>query len=130
MSAYETSHIDEIASRQWPYWIPIRHHFEIDTFGINLWRDREDGTLIPEHDHGADGEPELYYVVDGHATFTVGGEELDAPLGTCVWVKDASAVRSATAKTPGTLVLSVGAGPPGTGYQPAGWDSHYLEGDK
>jgi hypothetical protein len=45
-------------------------------------------------------------------------------------VKDASATRAATARIPGTLVLSVGAGPPGTGYAPAGWDSHYLEGDK
>ncbi|HEU5242960.1 MAG TPA: hypothetical protein VFU33_01050, partial [Gaiellaceae bacterium] len=90
------------------------------------WRGRDDGTLIPEHDHGADGEPELYYTVDGAATFTIAGEEVDAPVGTCLWI-DASATRAATARDPGTLVLSVGAGPPGTGYTPAGWDSHYLE---
>ena len=129
MAAYEKAHIDQIASKQWPYWIPIRHHFGIETFGINLWRGRDDGTVIPEHDHAEQGEPELYYVVDGHATFTVGGEEVDAPLGTCIWI-DPSATRAASAQIPGTLVLSVGAGAPGTGYAPAGWDSHYLADDK
>jgi quercetin dioxygenase-like cupin family protein len=85
--------------------------------------------VIPEHDHGADGEPELYYTVDGNATFTIDGEEVDAPAGTCLWI-EGNATRAATARDPGTLVLSVGAGPPGTGYKPAGWDSHYLDGDK
>jgi hypothetical protein len=130
MPSYETAHIDEIASKLWPYWIPIRHHFGIETFGINLWRGRDDGTVIPEHDHGEDGEPELYYTVEGHATFQIAGEEVDAPAGTCVWVKDASATRSASAREAGTLVLSVGAGVPGQTYAPAGWDSHYLAGDK
>src|ERR1700758_1731678 len=122
MASYEKAHIDEIASNQWPHWIPIRHHFGIETFGINLRRGRDDRTVIPAHDHGEDGEPELYYAVDGHATFTIGGEEVDAPAGTCLWIED-SAARAATSDVPGTLVLSVGAGPPGTGYQPAGWDS-------
>ena len=129
MAAYEKAHIDEIASRQWPHWIPVRHHFGIETFGINLWRDRDDGTLIPEHDHAEDGEPELYYTVEGNATFTIGGEEVEVPAGTCLWIEPSS-TRAARAREPGTLVLSIGAGPPGTAYAPAGWDSHYLEGDK
>ena len=129
MAAYEKAHIDEIASKQWPYWIPIRHHFGIETFGINLWRWRDDGTVIPAHDHASDGEPELYYTVDGDATFSIDGEDVEAPVGTCLWI-DPKATRAATARDPGTLVLSIGAGPPGTGYKPAGWDSHYLEGDK
>src|SRR2546427_46690 len=107
MAAYEKAHIDEIASNQWPHWIPIRHHFGIETFGINLWRGQEDGTVIPEHDHAEHGEPELYYTVDGHATFTIEGEEVDAPTGTCLWISDASATRAATARDPGTLVLAL-----------------------
>jgi hypothetical protein len=129
MAAYEKADIDEMASKQWPHWIPIRHHFGIETFGVNLWRGREDGTVIPEHDHAGNGEPELYYTVDGHASFTIDGEAVDAPAGTCIWIEP-QATRSAAAQIPGTLVLSVGAGPPGTGYSPPGWDSHYLEGDK
>ena len=130
MAAYEKAHIDEIASNQWPHWIPVRHHFGIETFGINIWRAQDDGTVIPEHDESASGAPELYYVVEGQATFTVAGDEVDAPAGTCVWVKDPSAKRAGRASGPGTLVLSVGAAAPGQAYAPAGWDSHYLEGDK
>jgi uncharacterized cupin superfamily protein len=128
MAAYEKAHIDEIASKQWPYWIPVRHHFGIESFGINLWRSRDDGTVIPEHDESASGAPELYYVVEGRATFAVAGEEVDAPAGTCVWVNDPAARRTATATEPETLVLSVGAARPGATYAPAGWDTRYLAG--
>ena len=126
MASYEKASLDEIASKQWPHWIPIRHHFGIETFGINVWRGRDDGTVISEHNHAEDGEPELYYTIEGHATFTVDGEEVDAPAGTCLWLNDPSTTRSATGDKD-TLVLSVGAGVPGQTYAPAGWDSHYLE---
>jgi quercetin dioxygenase-like cupin family protein len=129
MATYEKAHIDEIASNQWPHWIPVRHHFGIETFGINLWRGQDDGTVIPEHDESGSGAPELYYVVEGQATFTVDGDEVDAPAGTCVWVTDPGVKRAGRASA-NTLVLSVGAAAPGQAYKPAGWDSHYLEGDK
>src|SRR6201986_3565316 len=109
MAAYEKAHIDEIASNRWPHWIPVRHHFGIETFGINLWRRQEDGTVIPEHDHGSAGEPALYYTVDGNPTFSSDGEEVAAPVGTCLWI-DPEPKRAATARDPGTRVLSVGAG--------------------
>ena len=129
MAAYEKAHIDEMASNQWPHWIPVRHHFGIETFGINIWRVQDDGTVIPEHDESASGAPELYYVVEGQATFNVAGEEVDAPAGTCIWVTDPGAKRAGHASA-GTLVLSVGAAAPGQAYAPVGWDSHYLEGDR
>ncbi len=129
MSAYRTATLDEIASEQWPHWIPVRHHFGIESFGINLWRGRDDGTVIPEHDEGDSDEPELYYVVQGHATFTVDGEEVDAPAGTMVWVTRSSARRAARAAADGTLVLAVSSGCPGQVYAPDGWDSKYLVGE-
>ena len=129
MAAYEKAHIDEIASKQWPHWIPIRHHFGIETFGMNAYRRAAGETVVPEHDESDSGEPELYYVASGHATFTVGGEEVDAPAGTCVWVPDAAATRSAEARVDDTLVLAVGAAAPGQAYTPGGWDSQYLEGE-
>jgi uncharacterized cupin superfamily protein len=130
MAAYEKAHIDEIASNQWPHWIPIRHHFGIETFGMNAYRRNAGESAVPEHDESASGAPELFYVASGHATFSVGGEEIDAPTGTCVWVKDPAAARSATAKSDDTLVVAVGAAAPGQAYAPAGWDTQYLEGDK
>jgi uncharacterized cupin superfamily protein len=130
MSSYDTAHIDEMASRQWPHWIPIRHHFGIESFGMNAYRRDAGEAAVPEHDESASGAPELFYVADGHATFSVDGEEIDAPAGTCVWVKEPGARRGATAKTDGTLVLAIGAAAPGQAYAPAGWDTQYLEGDR
>jgi hypothetical protein len=130
MAAYEKAHIDDIASKQWPHWIPVRHHFGIETFGMNAYRRDAGESAVPEHDESASGAPELFFVANGHATFTVDGDEIDAPSGTCVWVYDPAAKRSATAKDDGTLVVAVGAAAPGQAYTPAGWDTQYLEGEK
>ena len=129
MASYETAHIDDMAAEHWPHWIPIRHHFGIETFGMNAYRRDAGESAVPEHDESASGAPELFYVASGHATFHVGGDEIDAPAGTCVWVKDAGATRTATANADGTLVLAVGAAPPGEAYSPSGWEEKYLASD-
>ena len=126
MAAYETGHIDELASKQYPHWIPIRHRFGIETFGVNAYRRNAGEGAVPEHDESASGAPELYYVASGHATFTIGGDEVDAPAGTCVWCPDPAVTRSAEAKADETVVFAVGAASPGAAYSPAGWDSQYL----
>src|SRR5581483_4410291 len=126
MAAYESAHIDEIASQQWPHWIPIRHHFGIETFGVNAYRRDAGEGVVPEHDETESGAPELFYVASGHATFSVAGEEVDAPAGTCVWIPDATATRSATAQADGTVVVAMGAAAPGEAYRPAGWEARYL----
>jgi len=129
VSAYRTANLDEIAAEKWPYWAPIRHHFGIETFGINAWRGKPGDTVIPEHDEGVNGPPELYYVVSGHATFTVDGAEVDGPAGTLLWITDSAVKRSGTAADEGTLVLTVSGAAPGEAYAPDGWDTKYLEGD-
>ena len=127
MASYEKAHLDEIASEKWPHWIPVRHHFGIETFGLNGYRRDAGEGVVPEHDEADSGHPELYYVASGHATFSVAGEEVDAPAGTFVWVPEAAARRSAEAKEDGTLVLAIGAAAPGEVFTPDGWDSQYLE---
>lgn len=130
MSAYRTAKLDEVVAEKWPYWAPIRHHFGIETFGINAWRGKPGDTVIPEHDEADSGHPELYYVVSGHATFTVAGEEVDAPAGTLLWLTDASAKRSGVASADGTLVLTVSGAAPGEACAPDGWDTKYLEAEE
>jgi tetratricopeptide (TPR) repeat protein len=69
-------------------------------------------TAIVEHDEtgpGADGHEELYLVLAGHAVFTVAGDEIDAPHGTAVFVRDPALRRGAVAKEDGTIVVAVGA---------------------
>ena len=126
MSAYRKANLDELASKQYPHWIPIRHGLGIETFGMNAYRRNTGEAVVPEHDESASGAPELFYVANGHATFSIGGEDVDAPAGTCVWVTDAAAVRTATATVDGTLVLAIGAARPGEAYAPEGWEAQYL----
>ena len=122
MPGWQCTHIDDIAAEQWPYWAPIRHHFGIQTFGINAWRGGPGDEVIKRHHESDSGHSELYFVISGDATFTLGGEGLPAPAGTLVYVGDPGTERLAVATEPNTVVLSISGGPP------SGWDTHYLEG--
>lgn len=128
MSAFRTARLDEIVADKWPYWAPVRHHFGITSFGVNAWRGDDGDRVITPHNHEDEGEPELYVVIAGAASFAIGGETLDAPAVTFVWVDEPGAERVAHATADGTVVLSIGAGRPGEAYAPGGWDSGYLEG--
>jgi len=104
---------------------PVREYFDIGAFGVNAFTVAETGErLVEAHDElsgGADGHEELYFVSAGHAVFTVNGEEVDAPAGTFVFVRDPGARRSAVTAAPDTTVLIVGA-PRGRTYRVASWE--------
>jgi tetratricopeptide (TPR) repeat protein len=115
-------------------WSPVRMHFDISAFGVNAWTAREDGqTVIGEHTEDS-GHEELYFVATGHATFTVAGDEIDAPAGTLVFVRDPKTKRKADAKEAGTTVIALG-GTPGKAFEPMGWERsaralrHWATGD-
>ena len=128
MSAYKTANLDEIAAKQWPHWIPVRHFFGIDAFGVNAYRAKAGATAVPEHDETNSGHIELFYVATGKATFSVGGEEFEAPAGTFVYIEDPATKRGAQALVDDTVVVAMGSlrGKP---YEVLGWDTQYLEGD-
>lgn len=121
MDGWQATHLDDIAAEQWPYWAPIRHHFGIETFGVNAWRGGEGDEVIKRHDESDSGHPELYLVLSGDALFTIADEEVSAPAGTLLWVEDPTAERVAVAMETNTVVLSISGGPP------SGWDTGYLE---
>jgi tetratricopeptide (TPR) repeat protein len=104
---------------------PVRLHFGINSFGINAYSARAGERVIEEHDelgHGAGRHEELYFVATGHATFELGGEEVDAPAGTAVFVRDPAVRRGAVAKEAETTVLVVG-GVPGRAFEPSPWEA-------
>lgn len=120
MSGYETAHLSEIDARGG--WIPVRRHFGIQAFGVNVWVGGEEGAqIVGEHDETALGHEELYLVTTGRARFTLDGETVDAPAGTVVFVRDPSVRRAAHAEEPGTTVLAVGA-KPGEAFTPSAWE--------
>jgi len=92
--------------------VNLRRTLDIGAFGAGSAFQRKAGeTVIPDHHEagpGGDRHEELYVVVQGGARFTVGGEEIDAPQGTALFVHDPGEMRTAVATTDETIVLAVG----------------------
>ena len=112
--------IDEITDGRCP-WRPIRFHFGITSFGVNAFTGHAVGDrLINEHAESAehDLQEELYLVQRGRARFELDGEQVDAPVGTFVFVRP-DVKRTAFAEEPGTTIVAVG-GTPGKAHEPQG----------
>jgi tetratricopeptide (TPR) repeat protein len=122
MSGYrvtQLNEIDEISDGRCPF-RPVRHHFGIMSFGVNTWTAKDVGDrIINEHDEAEEHE-ELYLVQNGHATFELDGERVDAPAGTFVFASP-GVKRTAFAEEPETTVVAIG-GTPGQVYEPSGFE--------
>jgi hypothetical protein len=125
MAAYTAAPLSEIAAEKWPYWAPIRYHFDIRAFGANAWRGDPGDEVIKRHNEGPGGHEELYIVLSGHAIFTVAGDEIDAPAGMCVHIPDPTVERAAAATEEGTVVLSLG-GWSDRAFEPSEWELQSL----
>src|SRR5262245_20999573 len=90
-------------------WRPLRQVLDVGAFGINAFVANDVGDDVVE-DHAEEmlGLEEVYVVLAGRATFTLGEERLDAPAGTVVFVRDPALRRHAGAEERGTSVLAVG----------------------
>ena len=107
-------------------WTPLRRHFDVRAFGVNAYTATEAGQDVVEaHTEEGLGHEELYVVVAGHARFTLDGEEIDAPEGTLVYLRDPTVRREAVAVQPGTTVLALGA-KPGEAYVPSAWEAWFA----
>jgi tetratricopeptide (TPR) repeat protein len=115
--------VESLRTRHGYDWHSIRHHFDIRAFGVNANVAVAPGVIVEEHDelHTDGGQEELYVVVAGHATFTVAGEEVDAPAGTLVFLRDPAVKRAAVAHEAGTILLCVG-GRPAQPFRVSTWE--------
>jgi mannose-6-phosphate isomerase-like protein (cupin superfamily) len=125
VSGYEVVHIDElesfpIANQEGLTWRPVRRRFDIRAFGVNAYTAEREGERVVEEHRETNGHEELYVVISGRATFTLDGNEHDAPAGTLVHCPP-DTLRSAFAAEPGTTVLGIGA-KPGEVFEPSGWE--------
>jgi tetratricopeptide (TPR) repeat protein len=103
-------------------WHPLRHTLGVRAFGINAYTAAKAGDLVVEdHTEAALGHEEIYVVLAGSATFTLDGEDFDAPAGTVVHLADPSVRRVARAAQDATRVLAIG-GPPDAAYEPSPWE--------
>jgi tetratricopeptide (TPR) repeat protein len=118
--AYQTARIADLERADG--WAPIRAALDVQAFGVNAWTAHAAGaTLVPPHDEVSSGHEELFVVTAGHARFTVGEAEIDAPAGEVVFVRDPAVSRAAVAVEADTTVVSVGA-TAGQAFRPRSWE--------
>ena len=126
---YEVAHIDELEelpiNKGEFVWRPVRRRFGIPAFGANAYTANAGQRVIEEHSETG-GHQELYVVLRGRATFTLDGEEIDAPAGTLVFARPGTK-RGAIAAEDGTAVLGVGA-KPGEVFEPSPWEESFAAG--
>jgi hypothetical protein len=100
--------------------IRLRRTLDIGAFGAGAALQRKAGeALIRDHHEagpGGDRHEELYVVLQGSATFTVDGDDIEAPQGTAIFVRDPEVMRKAVATTDDTMVLALG-GPRDAAYR-------------
>jgi tetratricopeptide (TPR) repeat protein len=123
---YQVVHFDELESfpvgERGLRWHPIRSRLGIRAFGMNSYTASEAGSeVVEDHTERTYRHEEVYVVVSGHARFTLGGEEIDAPAGTIIHLPDPTVRRHAVALEPDTRVLAVG-GRPGEAFRPSAWE--------
>jgi tetratricopeptide (TPR) repeat protein len=107
-------------------WKPLRRTLDVEAFGINAYLAPNAGDdVVEKHTESTLGHEEVYVVLTGRATFTLGGESLDAPAGTVVFVRDPLVERHARATEPNTQVLAVG-GPRDEAYEPSPWEDVFA----
>ena len=107
-------------------WRPVRRTLDVGAFGINAYVAPNIGDdVVEEHTERSLGHEEVYVVLAGRATFTLGDETLDAPAGTIVFIRDPEVRRHARAEEPGTSVLAVG-GPRDAAYEPSPWEDYFA----
>jgi tetratricopeptide (TPR) repeat protein len=104
--------------------LPLRRTIGFRPFGVNAWLGERAGDHVIERHREAGGHEELYVVLRGAASFTLGDETFEAPVGTLVHAKPGT-LREATAAQPGTIVLAVGA-KPGEAFAPSPWEDFHV----
>jgi len=106
-----------------PILMPLRRRLGFRPFGLNCWT-AEVGEPVIERHFERGGDEELYVVVRGRASFTVGDETVDAGPGTLVHALPGT-LREAIATEPDTLVLAAGA-TIGEAYEPKPWEDFQI----
>lgn len=130
MTGFHVTRLDELerlpVDEEGLTWRPIRRTLGISSFGVNGYTAEHAGDrVVEEHSERQNEHEEAYVVVSGHATFTVGDEEIDAPAGTVVFLPDPQVRRGAVAKEAGTTVVAVGA-KPGAAHQASAWETYFA----
>ena len=74
MSDYTIKRLDEIQLFE-PAFYAAKRELGATAFGVNVLKMPAGWDGYPDHDHGEDGQEEVYVLVEGSARLRIGGEE-------------------------------------------------------
>lgn len=97
----------------------VRSGLGVTSFGMQLMQLPPNEERYPEHDHGRDGQEEVYVTLEGAATLRVGGEGGEEHrLEPGVWARvGPSVTRKVVTGEEGARILALG-GTPGKVFDP------------
>ena len=115
MSEYTVKRIDELEAIYGGSFKRARAELGVSSFGMQVLDLPPSVTGYPEHDHGQDGQEEVYVVLRGSADMDIDGEHVTIDPGTLVRVA-AGTKRKVVPGDKGARLLVIG-GIPGRVYE-------------
>jgi mannose-6-phosphate isomerase-like protein (cupin superfamily) len=110
MADYTVKRIEDMEAIYRGSFIKVRAELGITSFGMQIVALPPDAHAYPEHDHGTDGQEEVYLVLDGTAEMEIEGERFPLDSETMVRVASGTMRKLHTADE-GARVLVIGAVP-------------------
>lgn len=86
MSEPTVVHIDDIEGGHGGVFKPVGRTLGVTAFGVNFENFPQGHDRYPDHDHSADGQEEVYYVLSGQATLTIDGRPHTLRAGSIAYV--------------------------------------------
>ena len=117
MSRYTVKAIDELAGIHDGIVKLAGAELGVQSFGLQVLDFPAGFAHYPEHDHSADGQEEVYVVLQGSAEFTVDGEQVPLASGGMLRVP-AGIKRRLEPGSSGVRILAIGCTPGGAYERP------------
>jgi mannose-6-phosphate isomerase-like protein (cupin superfamily) len=115
MANYTAKRLDEMEAGFGGGFVKVRAELGVSSFGMQVIRMPPDYSDYPEHDHGGDGQEEVYLALDGSGWMEVEGDRVD--LDRDVFVRVPGGVKRKVHAGPQGIKLLVIGACPGEVYQ-------------
>jgi mannose-6-phosphate isomerase-like protein (cupin superfamily) len=115
MADYTAKKISDMQAGFGGGFIKARAELGVSSFGMQVIAMPPNFSDYPEHDHGGDGQEEVYAVLDGSGTMEIGGENIGMDSETLIRVP-AGTMRKVVSGPDGIRMLVLG-GTPGQLYE-------------
>src|SRR3954453_20210242 len=115
MGDYKVGRIDDMEAIAFGTFRRARAELDVTSFGLQVLDLSPNLDAYPEHDHGEDGQEEVYFVLRGGGEIEIEGERIPLDTETAISIKSGTR-RKLWPGPDGMRVIAIG-GRPGAGYE-------------